>query len=112
MKKSSEILVKALDYLRDHGVTHDGDFIDCNPGSEVLPANAREAGYPACSIGALNIVEGSPAWNYHTDANASRKYLERAVDTWNIAEWNDSHTDEEVFAAFERAIKLARADND
>lgn len=103
--KNSETLSKALDLLQAKGWTQ-GTYARNAKGERCDPTGENATCY--CSYGAIISTAGKFQGTLLLEAYDP---LRAAIGTDIIAGWNDSksRTKEEVFAAFEKAIEIAKA---
>lgn len=100
-----EVLIAARALISDPGKWTRGDYAIDKDGKTVSVLSQDATCW--CALGAIR-----KAGHYYCDRNEPALFLERAIFGEKIDfidVFNDSHTHEEVIAAFDRAIELASA---
>lgn len=107
--KTSEVLQKARDLLTDREHWAQDWFAYDNSGLFVDPTD--EGATCWCSIGAICKVEGITNHNASKALFRLNGVLKVHFNWWSsVADYNDTHTHEEVLAVFDKAIELAKAE--
>lgn len=105
MTQVTQILQAARDLIAKPENWTQDDFARAADGSGVAPHSDEAVCW--CSLGAINKV--SPPVEDNQTKKLAKILLRNAMGT-SIAAFNDTHTHEEVIAAWDETIKLAKED--